>query len=624
MRALSGQLILNSTGNIQFNQSLTDGFKDGTLALESGGSLVVRDMLQTDDSWSYQVTAGADLTSADTNATAALSHLTVGSGVTVRTGTGDIRLNAGGDVVLTDQTSTIYSAGRAESNSRYGALSNDAVGFVLFSEYPVDGGELSINAGRNVVGAVSDQFINNWLLRIGNWTDSTTHSGEKPTAWGVALGYVDLGRPTDATKNQFQQNIGSFGGGKVDINAGGDIQDLTVVMPTTGKQLYQNGLTADNSKPNEVVINGGGTMRINAGGDISGGTYYLGQGEATVSAGGDITGSNSSATDKLVFSQGPQLLMGDSTFTLNASGNVSLTAVSDAMVLHSGSTNFFSYGADSALTINSLAGDISLGADTSVIGTETGFSQTDNQGLVSKIYPASLATTAFGGSVYIENDITLYPSSTGNLSIFAANNITSTSDTIAFNMSDADASLLPHYEFPVSKASLKDAAERLSPLNLQRLIHATTPVHTGDDEPVRLVTLNGKIGDIDSLGFYLPKKAIVQSGDDIKNTLLTIQHVNEDDVSIISAGRDLVYTSVRSQNGEVTQNVNGINIMGTGDVLIKAGRNIDLGSSNGILTTANAFNSFLSSDKGANATLIAGLNSGDADYSAFCRYCEVC
>ncbi|MDO9104717.1 MAG: filamentous hemagglutinin family protein [Methylovulum sp.] len=614
LRSLPGMLTINAGGNLALNSSLSDGFKDGSLFF---GLVQVTDMLQTDDSWSYQLTAGADMTSADTVATVAAKDLTIGSAVTVRTGTGDIQLGAGGNIVFTDQTSTVYNAGRAEDALRYGTFDDIRVAFDIYNEYPVDGGDLVLNAGNNIVGAVSNQFINSWLLRFG----TTDPNSPNPTAWGVTFGYTngatnnlaDISRApegTDITVSRFQQNIGSFGGGNVNVSAAGNIDDLSVMMPTSGKQLGVPGET------NVVAVQGGGDMQVNAGGDVSGGAYYIGAGNGAISAGGEITGSATQTDDftKLVFVDGPQLVMGDSTLSLAAHSGISITAVSDAMMLHDNDVNFFSYTDNSAIAMKSLSGDINLGADTSVIGQTIGFINTDDQGQLAQIYPASLRTTAFGGSVLLGDEVTLYPSASGALSVLANDSISSSGDPLRLSMSDTDPTLLPGAESTLIRTALDTPRNMLSPDGDPTLIHAATPVHTGDEEPVRLVAQHG---DIKTIEIITPKKAIIQSGNDLKNVKINIQHVNADDVSIISAGRDVLYTSKRNLKGFLDNNVNKIEVAGTGDVLVKAGRNIDLGASGGLSTVGNVYNSNLKSKVGANITVLAGLNAGSPDYAAF-------
>lgn len=607
MLSSPGMLTIKASGALALNNSISDGFKDGSI--DTGfGDIEVTNLMQTDGSWSYQLTAGADLKNADAVATATANNLTIGSGVTVRTGTGDITLASGGDVVFADKTSTVYSAGRAEDANRYGTLSNAEVGFVFYSEYPVDGGDVAIKAGHDIKGAVNDKaFISSWLLRRGTWTDNSSHKAEHPTSWGVALGTPSTpSNPAFGTLS-FQQNVGSFGGGKVNISASNDINDLSVMMPTTGKQIGDREDVLKNPFSdyinNVVQIQGGGEMQVVAGGDIAGGAYYLGKGNAEITAGREIKGGSQ-------FTDGPQLVMGDSKLELNANNGINISAVSDAMIINDGDTNFFSYTDSSGISLKSLSGDVHLGADTSVIGDVKILKLEGSQESLSKIYPASLQVTAFSGSVLLDDKVTLFPSATATLNVLAKQNISSTVDSLQLSMSDADRSLLPSAEFAALRNNLSEPESRLNPFGLPDRVHANKPIHSEDAEAARIVTQEG---DISSIQLNFPKKAVVQSGRDLSNVSVQIQHINANDVSTLSAARDIIYTSGRTPDGSLAGNINKIEIAGPGNVLVKSGRNIDLGASVGLSTIGNTVNQNLA-DTGANLTVLTGLNSNHPDY----------
>ncbi|WKJ89049.1 filamentous hemagglutinin family protein [Methylomonas montana] len=512
---------------------------------------------------------------------------------------------------------SIYSAGTTSQSNPYGSLSDKAVARQLYADYPVNGGDLSLNAGGNIRGTVGTNDFNDWLLRRGEWSDAA-HT--EPTAWGVALGYLpgklSSGQKTDqygrAPMPQFQQSIGSFGGGKVSISAGGDIIDLDVAMPTTGKQVGDaNGSNNFSGfKTNQVEINGGGTMQISAGGDIIGGSYFLGQGNGAIKAGGSVKGGTN--TDN-----GPILLLGDSRFSISATGDVGLGGVSDPMITHKDGVNFFSYSAASALNVASLAGDVLLFSNGRVFADGNTFKET-----LSAIYPASLNASAFGGDIKLGNEITLFPSASGQLNLLAEQNISADKGDLGvrLGMSDADATLLPGAESPLTETGLGDILRYFDTFNATKDrmedIHAATPIHRGDAEPARLVT---RQGNIENIGFTLPKKALIKSGNDITNLLLYLQHANDDDVTLLEAARDISYPLVRLASTGKLDNSSSreIEIGGPGDVLVKTGRHMDLGGSKGISTAGDLINSALP-DHGANLTVLTGAN-GELDYAGFIR-----
>ncbi len=601
---IPGTLAIRTSGNLDLNNSITDG-------LDSQGKL------QTGDSWSFQLVAGADQTSADKIATAASKDLTIQHNASVHTGSGDIQLVSGGNIVFTDQTSTVYNAGRADINNRYGSLDGKPR---VAGDYPVAGGDLVLRAGGDIKGAVTTQFLNQWLTRQGN--ESPRASNTRLTTWAI-----------DAIK--FQQNVGSFGGGKVDIAAAGNINDLSVMLPTTGKQL---GTSFNN---NILQIQGGGQLHVNAGGDIAGGAYFLGKGEGSLSAGGEIKGSVNQ------FKDGPQLVMsgdqsnpvgGNSKLTLNANQGIKIAAVSDAMMLTNTSssnlsnTKFFTYTDKSSLTLKSLSGDVHLGANTGVSASILNINNSFEQ-LLTHVYPASLNATAFNGSVKLDNDILLFPSATSNLNIFAKQDISSSGDQNinSIIMSDADPQLLPNITSRplfAGDPKITAAANTFDPLLISRgaaevrnLIHAVIPVHQNDFDPARLVTQEG---DISSVQINLPKNALIQAGRDLINSPIQIQHNpglsgNTLPASIISAGRDLTFVTSLTPDGFLDlskSQFNKIEIAGPGGALIKTGRNLDLGSSVGLSTVGNLLNANLPS-KGASLDVVVGLNGGAPDYIGF-------
>lgn len=617
-----GALVIRASDSLTVTSDIKDGF-------DASG------ILQNGDSWSFQLTSGADLSSADKSATLAAKNLTIGPNASVHTGSGDIKLASGGDFVLTDQASTVFSAGRADVNNPYGTdgIIDLPSGQQVVGEYPIDGGDLSIRADGKIKGAISNQFfndnqfINQWLVRQGgdNGLDAF------PTAWAVSI-----------NAGQFEQNIGSFGGGKVDIAAGDNIDDLSVMMPTTGKQL-------GNFTNSVLEIIGGGKLSVKAGKDITGGAYYLGKGEGIITAGGEIKGSTQTGNIN-AFTNGPQLLMsgdptspdGSSSLFLNASQGIKISAVSDAMILSPfESVLFFSYTDKDQLNLKSLSGDVHLNTDTSIAFQTMGLPTNPVPRLqsavekLSKVFPASLDATAFNGSVILDNDIVLFPSTFSSLNVFAKqaidSNLTDSNGRIvsaSIAMSDADPALLPRASTPFLNSDgfegLASLPEKFNvanifasplPQTISQSIHAVTPLHGNDNAPARLVT---QAGDITNLNINLPKPAIIQAGRDLSGTTLQIQHNNPSDDSVISAGRDIIYELRRDQNGlaDSSQNSRRIEIAGPGDVLVKTGRNFDFGSSSGLTTVGNLFNTQLPSG-GASLDILVGMNGNIPSYAEF-------
>jgi len=518
---------------------------------------------------------------------------------------------------------TVYNAGQATTDDPYGSLGSGVAAKFFYSEYPVNGGDLTVKAGGNINGLASSNDYNDWLLRIGDLTNSNL-SNRQPVAWGVGLGIAQTITQTYKTTTPFfQQNIGSFGGGNVAVSAAGDITDLEVAMPTTGKQVAENtaptsgnftGFTDSNGVTrSQVQVNGGGNLQVSAGGNVQGGSYFLGKGVGSITSQRQVT---ENADGKL-----PIFYTGDAQLNIHANQDVKIAGVFDPMIDHKSSNaaradvNFFSYSDTSAVAIRSLSGDLLLAAN-------NGNSSISSKAELAKIYPASLQATAFGGSVNLNNDITLFPASKARLNVFARQDITgaNASDTSAvfkLGMSDADVSLFPTAANPSKTVSqvIDNASAQISPYGLAYLVHAQTPLHTGDSEPARFVTQQGDIRDI---SLNTAKKTVLLSGNDISNLALDVQNDNKDDVTIIEAGRDIVFPSSRDTNTGALNSANGkkLEVAGYGDMLVKAGRNIDLGSSDGLSSVGNAYNPNLL-ETGANITVITGLNGAAPSYAAF-------
>ena len=612
----AGNLVIKATEGLTLNKTLTDGFKDVTQitstdinGVKTTAYLDVIDKLQSGNSWSYTLVAGADTTSADMNTASHKNDLVIGSDVSVRTGSGDMVLTAGGDIKFTDGSSSVYNAGKPSDIAPYGSLSSNFLQDYLYSEFPVEGGDLALTAGGNINGIKGKSYFNDWLLRSGKTTINPIElNANAPTIWGVALGYLPntVGNAATADNRLFQQNIGSFGAGNVSIKAKGNINNLDVSMPTTGKQVGVKstlpGAYDFEYSTNKVEVNGGGSLQVKAGGDIAGGSYYLGKGIGSIVADGSVTGGSQ-------FTKGPQLLTGDTKFSVSAGKDLSLSGVSDPMILHNAEVNFFSYSDASALSLKSLTGTVNLGSDATVIANMYNFT---DQKYLAQIYPASLDVSAFSGDIVIKNQIVLFPSATAKLNLLAEQNITSTIG-IALGMSDGDTALLPNSYTPIASVESSLLANRIYPFSSSQLNHATVPLHTGDKEPVRVVT---RLGDIENINFNLAKKSIVKAGQDIKNLTLVVQNISEEDASTLEAGRDVTYTSGRSPNtGSLLTNSAKVEYSGPGEVLVKAGRHVDLGASGGLSTVGNVYNANLAND-GANLTVMAGANS-QVNYAGF-------
>ena len=625
-----GFITLRAGSNIEVQNDLTDGFAAGNIDLtgivpKNQAIVPIADKLQTGQSWSYNLIAGADMGSANNTVVGlGLGDLQLAANKKIRTGTGDIEIHAGRDIVYGSDKSVIYTAGRADAVNPYG-FKKGLVANSFYAEYPVDGGDISVTAGRDILGKPTTQLITDWLVRTGDWSSKSTHEKERPTAWGIMVS--DIG----TKKADYLESLGALGGGNINIKAGRNINDMSVVIPTTGKQVGQYAVAIDNSTKetliateknvdyltNVVEINGGGNLNLAAGGDIAGGVFYVDQGTANIAASGSLMAGNNKALN-------PVLALGDARYNVMAGKNIALASIVDPMVLPQGkkfdtTSLFFRYGENSSVALTSIAGDIKLVNDVTAMQIATDLTWANSDTAALSIYPASLKASALAGNLNILGSLTLFPSAQGILELFAKDSIAtgSTGNTINVIMSDTNASLLPNYLLPAFASNpFENAASRLNDLS-RDTAHATVPVHQNDYSPVLISTDVGDIVANDALVLSLAKPVLVKAGKDLLNVSFQIQHNVNDSTSVVTAGRDIKYEVSRNPLTGTLLNFNRqIQVAGPGQLTVVSGRNVDLGSSDGITSIGNTFNTALS-DSGANISVVAGIGDGKLDAVGF-------
>ncbi len=393
-----GQGVDPVTGNVTFG-SLNDGFSgfDGS----DNSTLVAAQMLPAGlQSWSYRLTAGADLSAADS--TRVLSQTTlaadrggIGMGSillgqgsadlaafdtnftsdfyqTIRTGTGGIGLYAGLNIELLDNLFSIYTAG------------TQAAPFASFLASPTSNAQFSSNGGdvalaaqgsiehRNAEGQPdsSKELPLNWLDRQGSFNSLAGQfvSGNS-TAW-----WVDF--------TNFFEGVGALGGGNVTLTAGGNIANVDAVIPTNERATSQigagtGGIAVDRLAADQPTLElGGGDLEVRSGRSTSGGVYYVERGQGLITAGTSITTNGTraalsanlaSAVPALLGS--PQswlpttLFLGDGNFTVQGTDGVLIGAVANPFLLPApaGSNSYFStYAAEDAIRVASLTGSVTL------------------------------------------------------------------------------------------------------------------------------------------------------------------------------------------------------------------------------------------------------------------------
>ena len=594
LASVGGALTLRAQGNLLLNGSLSSGFAGTTpnaQPLPGAG-------------WTMRLVGGSDLSAANPLAVnaagAGKGGVTLAAGDLVRTSTGNIDVAAGGDVTFASGSSAIYTAGVPVETLAGFALPGNAF-------FTNGGGDVSISALGNIVtaSAPSNQLVNDWLFRQGSLpagiNSAAGAAGDVPyavrPAWGVSFA-------------NFRQNVGALGGGNVTLTAGGNVVGVSAVIPTTGT-VSGSSTSVGTTSPSQAIVLGGGNLTVSAGGDVAGGVYYVARGEGVIRAGGQLRAVDSTTP-------APVLALGDATFDVIASQGLTLGSVLSPTLIPQGRLNvtnaindqrlsyFSSYAPDSAVRLLTLTGDLTLADNTSSIASAYGSGLRLPAGTAYQqnlaIYPGTLEAVALQGNLIVGGDqsLTLYPEPMGNLSLLAAGDVQLQRPVY---MADVDLATLPQVTTPARSL-------QTSPGNgtwVGPAAHAATPLHASDTEPARIVALDGSIsGTPDRAALYIAKPALIYAGQDVRDVWVYGQNTNASELSAIEAGRDIVYSTPLTGQGQLASNDAGIYWGGPGTLELLAGHNVDLGSGGGVLSRGNLDNPALPAS-GTNLLVAAGL-----------------
>lgn len=778
-----GVLTMRAAGNLVFYNTLSDGFAAVTPSSTNGQSSLWLAPLMAQNpllpvntqSWSYRLTSGADMSSADFGAVRDESVLqpgtgslllgrnygnaaTYGSGANfltataianryqvIRTGSGDITINAAGNAYLLNQFATIYTAGTQVLDATHLYAAGDFVvpmmvsatgrqptaGSILgayqqnyYVQYSMAGGDVSIMAGGDIAhmtrtvssgtGGVliedsSRQIPVSWLYRRG-YVDPVT--GEFGVG-GANDGGASLTDPAASTSwwvdySNFFEGVGALGGGNVTLVAGNDVRNIDAVAPTNARMASGRPDAA------RMVELGGGDVTVLAGGDINGGVYYVERGQGRLMAGGSITtnatrspsrGILASLTNPVIYDSNTwlptTLFLGKGGFDLQAGGDLLLGPVANPFLLPQGNGNkfwyktyFSTYAADSYVNAISLGGDVTHRTEVSLPGETiarpalSAWMFANNtlstaQGAAGYqpwlrmaettvtpfatlfgLMAPSLRSTALSGDINLAGNLTLSPAASGQIELLAQGSISGLQAsgfitnlgverwiTSTVNLSDADPAAIPGITTPYAyqqvvgravsglretntgagegflnflDAKFIETGSTAGVLEDEQARHALGLLHLADRTPLRVFALDG---DIEGLTIFSPKMARVFAGRDIGDIAFYFQNLNASDVSVVSAGRDLVLYNANTvtrayANASIASNISvkleplagDIQISGPGNLEVLAGRDLDLGLGGGnvdgtgvgVTSIGNGRNPYLQFE-GAGVTVAAGI-----------------
>lgn len=670
-------------------------------------------------SWTYRLTAGADMASANPNAMQSPGSLnggnagdvilannansnnvsftvqglsyTVNLPTMVRTGTGDIAIAAARDVRLdvtldpnftsTPAPGVIYAAGvnTAPYANPYDASGKvvDPDGFLepqilkyqpqstnsnvnvatvygppTAAAFPTQGGDVSVTAQRDITGRRDVAKTTTQKDIFGNTKTTTTLWNAYYTPWlmadagiGQTTSSPTLGAgvfaPTGAdiaSQTAWWIQYGSFhegilsAGGNVAVTAGGNLTDVSVSLPTTGR--VTGGLASLSSgiiSTPQTHLYESGNMQVRVGGNILGGSFYEGSGHASIVVNGVVDQHETITTNKPV--NGVTLTLPNYTLLAVDTGQISMVSggsmaiggvVNPAglhqqvsspanpatQVANAGSIPLLmnTYGPDSGVSLTAITGNLNI-AMPQTIGTSAWT-------VTGVTYPASFKAVAAAGDITTNGlatnnaltppmyGIVLTGSERGTFQVLAQGSVDLTG---GFVMSGTNANAPA---FSAGPSLLDGAFDPYQPNNgMTGAFASSLLAHQGDHDTnlARIYAVTGDISAVATTTSMIPagkitsatlvdytrvelnRPAKIYAGRDILNLNLIAQNVAADDVTTIQAGRDILYNYKPISAGgqapiglalpigfswSVTFGGPGLQIAGPGFLDVEAGRDL--------------------------------------------------
>lgn len=357
----------------------------------------------------------------------------------------------------------------------------------------------------------------------------------------------------------------SLSGGEIRLKAGRDVIAPLAFDTNNGVNMYSGIRLAGDL---DDLISREGHLTIEAGRDFLGG-FTLGNGTATISTGRNFgrssVGRYSDSDQNFSYAN---LILGKGTIQVDAGEGVYLGRIQD---LGLAEMNVATLDPGNAVSLTAETRDIHLNpnGDPDVLGRygASGFQR-------SSYYSPTFTARADAGSIFIERDLTFWPSLTGALDFSARHDIQGTVSTAGpskLTLLNADPNVL------AGKTAF--GIDSLIPNNPLRLgLSETDQAH--DPAPVRFQTEQGDISQVYfNFKTGLKKEVLISSGHDLKQFTAELM-IPEGVEATIRADHDIRMNRFVAENGTPIES--GISFYGTGRGTIYAGHDLDLGNSNGI------------------------------------------
>jgi hypothetical protein len=456
----------------------------------------------------------------------------------------------------------------------------DTSGLLPFNQ---GGGAIRLMAGRDVIGqgpTAQQRYATDWLWRAKGAMDDTV-------AWF-------------ARSDLFSQGVATLGGGSVLVQAGRDAVQVRAAVASSGF-IASVGSANSADLPQGLQQFGGGNVALRAGRDIVGG-QLVGSRGIDATAGGAVRAETGTDTN---LDPGLQLIYQDGAMRVQSGGDAILASARNFALALPSNANKAALGegvatplldANAQLLVQSAAGTVSyLGAGQSL---ENGYV---GQRTPGQVVPVDLRLLASQGGVSASN---LWQWSTAadpqrarswvagrdavsvdNLRVLA---LAAPQAGVAAGMEDLASATLPEAERFTRNALGQGQLDQ----------SARTPV-----------LLLSAAGDLTLQNLVSTRPLVGGAGRDLRVSVASVQHQpavagGASELTLLQAGRD-----VRFGDGL------GLEVTGPGDLLVTAGRDVDLSTSTGIVARGNLSNSALLPDGGARLTVVAGLSAEREDYA---------
>ena len=628
-----------ATGVPQFFQVVRTG--TGDISIAARGDIELRNNLATIYTVGTQAAALADFDVPNASYNTASTDLGARQYVTTN-GYVAHYSHSGGDVALFAQNDIFRTvAGQIDSSkqmptnwlSRRGNIDEATGEFSAYSNVAANGPKTQRNS-------------TSWWVDFNNFFEGVgaLGGGHVNVIAGSDVVNIDAVAPTNARMpfgTPDASKLLELGGGDVNVRAGGNIDGGVYYVERGRGTLAAGGDITTNHTRTSLKVADFTSTSSTASATWLPTTLFLGKGTFDLSAGGDLTLGNVANPFLLPGGINNSYFLKSYFSTYAADSGVEAFALTGDLTLRSrnpsidGGSLYDWYNnvlrRNKALPSSTLAGKNQPWLrlyETDVIAFAT----------ASTLMPGRLDAFAATGDINLVGVFNFLPSAQGGLQLVAADSLNGL-QVVGFNrstqrnewasavvnFSDANPAVLPSVAAPlsvsfagISNSALVNTVTRTTAdftllnsmfaesgsftgdiygrIQTKQNLHAADSVHAASTEPVRLVAGSG---DVSGLTLFSAKKTEVRAGRDVSDVALYLQNLAESDVSVVSAGRDvLLYnpaSALRAQaattgNSLLATNARGpipgtgnptagdLQIGGGGTLSVQAGRDIDFGA----------------------------------------------